>query len=65
MAQLSSIALNIKQNRPDFKLDPLKNQPPLFKFKYLSKTLDPPKENPEDPNNCRTVTVKCLYKGCR
>lgn len=65
MANITSISLNIKQNRPDFKLEPLENQLPLFKYKYLSKALDPPKENPEDLSNYRTVTVKCLYNGCR
>jgi len=33
MSQQSSINLNIKQNKLDFKLDPLKEQPPLFRFK--------------------------------
>jgi hypothetical protein len=61
MSQVSSIKLNLSQNKEDFKLI-LENQPPLFKFKYLEKILDPPQEDPEDT---RTCTVKCLVRGCR
>jgi hypothetical protein len=60
MSQISSLALNICQNREDFELEPLDKQPPLFKFKYLSKTLDPLKDNLEDPRNYRIVIIKCL-----
>ena len=42
MSQSSSFILNYKQNLPDFTLGPLKNQPPLFKYKFLSKVLNPP-----------------------
>jgi hypothetical protein len=48
MSQSSQYTLNIQQNQADFTLEPLNEQPPLFKFQYLSKTLDPPKSNPED-----------------
>jgi len=58
------LASNIKQNRDDFELDLLNLQPPLFRYRYLFKTLDPLKSNPEDTSNYRTVTVKCLFKGC-
>jgi hypothetical protein len=64
MSSKRILASNIKQNRDDFELDPLNLQPPLFRYGYLSKTLDPPKSNPEDTSNYRTVTVKCLFKGC-
>ncbi|KAH6716507.1 hypothetical protein BKA61DRAFT_655233 [Leptodontidium sp. MPI-SDFR-AT-0119] len=64
MSQLTSIALNIKQNSAEFELDPLDLQPPLFKFKYLLKTLDKAKPNPEKLEDYRTVTVRCLVRGC-
>jgi hypothetical protein len=60
MSQSLSFTLNYKQNLPDFTLGPLKNQPPLFKYKFLSKVLDPPNNNQEQ---LRTVTVKYLYQG--
>ena len=60
---MSSIKLNILQNEEDFELEPLKQQPPIFSLGYCSKTLDSPKENPEDPINYRTVTIKCLFKN--
>ena len=41
MSQSSSFTLNYKQNLPDFTLSPLENQPPLFKYKFLSKVLNP------------------------
>ncbi|PVH68798.1 hypothetical protein DL98DRAFT_522531, partial [Cadophora sp. DSE1049] len=47
MSQSTSIALNIKQNSAEFELDPLDLQPPLFKFKYLLKTLNKANPNPE------------------
>ena len=62
MSQSSSIALNLKQNSLEFKLDPIENQPPLFKYKFVSKVLDPLNNNPED---LRTVTVRCLFIGCK
>jgi hypothetical protein len=64
MSSKNTLALNIKQNQDDFELEPLDIQPALFRYGYLSKTLDPPKEDPENLNNYRTVTVKCLFKGC-
>ena len=45
MSQSSSFTLNYKQNLPDFTLGPLENQPPLFKYKFLSKVLDPLNNN--------------------
>ena len=56
MSQTSLLALNLCQNREDFELKPLKDQTPLFKFKYLEKTLDPIKDNPQDPKK----TIKQL-----
>jgi hypothetical protein len=60
-----SIKLNILQNQEDFKLEPVSQQVFIFKFGLIKKTLDPPKDNPEDINNFRTVTVICLFKGCK
>jgi len=57
--------LVLAQNLPDFELEPLENQASLFKFKYLFKVLDPRHLNPVNLNNYRTITVKCLIKGCR
>ena len=48
MSQFLLIALNLKQNLIDFKLEPIENQPPLFKYKFISKVLDPLNDNPED-----------------
>ena len=48
MSQGSSLALNLRQNQADFKLELLNKQLSLFKYKYLSKTLDLPKDNLED-----------------
>ena len=62
MSQSSSIALNLKQNKLDFKLEPIENQSPLFKYKFVSKVLDPLNNNPED---LRTVTIRCLFTGCK
>jgi hypothetical protein len=61
MSQSSLFTLNYKQNLPDFTLGSIESQPPLFKYKFLSKVLDPLNE---DSNQLRTVTVKCLYQGC-
>jgi len=41
MSQKSSIKTNLIQNREDFSLGALNDQPPLFRFKYLEKVLDP------------------------
>ena len=60
----TSIKLNIAQNYPDFELEPIEQQPLIFKKLLFSKTLDPPKENPELIENYRTVTIKCLYPNC-
>jgi hypothetical protein len=43
-------------------LGPLENQPPLFKYKFLSKVLDPLND---DQEQLRTITIKCLYQGCK
>ena len=61
MSQLSSIKLNLAQNSPDFILEPLEEQAPLFKFQYLKKTLNPIQEDPEET---RMYTIKCLVRGC-
>jgi len=60
----TSITLNKEQNHPDFKLEPLSESPLIFREKLFSKVLDPRKEDPEDINNFRTVTIKCLYPSC-
>ena len=65
MASQTSLKLNLLQNQEDFKLELVLHQPPIFKFRYAEKILDPPKDNLEDLNNYRTVTIKCLFKGCR
>ena len=62
MSQSSSIALNLKQNSIDFKLEAIENQSSIFKYKFFSKVLDPPNNNPED---LRTVTIRCLFTGCK
>ena len=56
-----SIQLNRAQNTPDFILN-LEGDSTLFKKSLLSKTLEPPQINLDNP---RTVIVKCLQKGCR
>ena len=63
MSNKTSLALNLKQNQPDFELDSLDNQALIFKYSYLSKTLDSSKANPEILSNYRTVTIKCLFRG--
>ncbi|KAH7370261.1 hypothetical protein BKA65DRAFT_531945 [Rhexocercosporidium sp. MPI-PUGE-AT-0058] len=60
----TSITLNIRQNHPDFELENIEDAPLIFKEKLFSKELNPPKENPEKLENFRSVTIKCLYKGC-
>jgi hypothetical protein len=62
MSQQSSIKTNLTQNRDDFELEPLEEQPPLFRLKYLERILDPLQEDPEDT---RTCTIKCLVRGYR
>jgi hypothetical protein len=42
MSQSTSTRVNRLQNREDFTLEPLKEQAPLFKFKYLERILNPP-----------------------
>ncbi|PVH67884.1 hypothetical protein DL98DRAFT_523075, partial [Cadophora sp. DSE1049] len=59
MANKTSISLNITQNSLDFQLDELKDSP-IFKRGLFSKTLDLIKENPENIENYRSVTIKCL-----
>jgi hypothetical protein len=60
MPQSTSIKLNIAQNKESFKLEPISEQAPIFKFSYLKKTLGPIQENPENP---RTCLVTCLVRG--
>ena len=55
-----SIALNLKQNSEDFKLEPIENQPLLFKYQFFSKVLNPLNNNPEE---LRTVIIRCLFIG--
>jgi hypothetical protein len=64
MSQNSAINMNIKQNAADFELEPISEQPPFFRFKYLSKTLDKTKEKPEKIENYRTIIIKYLIKSC-
>ena len=64
MSKAFFIAFNIEQNSPDFELELLESQSALFKYKYLSKTLDKAKEYPERIENFRSVTIKYLIKGC-
>jgi len=58
MSQSLLIALNLKQNSINFKLEPIKNQPPLFKYEFLSKVLDPLND---DLIDLRTVIIRCLF----
>jgi hypothetical protein len=62
MSQSRAIKINLAQNSPDFELEPLEEQPPLFKFELCTKILDPIQEDPEET---RTCTVKCLVRNCR
>lgn len=62
MSQSTSTRVNRLQNKEDFTLEPLEEQAPLFKFKYLERILNPPQDNPEDT---RTCTIKCLVRGCK
>ena len=65
MSSQSSVTFNIKQNRLDFTLKPLEEQLPIFKFKYYFKTLNKSKNNLEDLEGYRTITIKCLMQGCK
>jgi hypothetical protein len=58
MLQSLLIALNLKQNSINFKLKPIKNQPLLFKYKFVFKVLNLLNNNPED---LKAVIVKCLF----
>ena len=58
MSQSSSITLNLKQNSINFELEPIENQPPLFKYKFLSKVLDPLNN---DLMDLRIVIIRCLF----
>jgi len=62
MSQSRAVKINIAQNHPDFVLRPLTDEPPLFKFEYLRKVLDPIQEDPED---VRTYTIKYLVRNCK
>jgi hypothetical protein len=62
MSQSLLIALNLKQNKLGFKLNPIKFQSLLFKYKFISKVLHPLNENPKD---LKIVIVKCLFSGYR
>jgi hypothetical protein len=64
-SQEAIIRLNIAQNRPDFHLESIENQSIIFKNKLFLKQLDPPKDEPIKAENYRSVTIKCLYPGCR
>jgi hypothetical protein len=63
-ARQQQIALNRIQNAEDFQIN-LEDQPIIFKQGLFKKILEPPKDNPEDPKNYRTVTIKCTQLGCR
>jgi hypothetical protein len=65
MPQTSSLRLNLAQNSPGFELESLEDSPPIFKYKLFEKTLNSIKDNPENPANYRTITIKCLYPGCK
>lgn len=61
MSQIHSSYQIIAQNSPDFKLN-IKEQPLIFQKKLVIKELNDIQEDPLIP---RTITVRCLYKGCR
>ena len=60
----TSIRLNRIQNHSDFELEPIEQQPIIFKKELFSKTLDSPKDNLDLLENYRTIIVKCLYLNC-
>ena len=64
MSRNKQMQLVLAQNSPNFELKLLKNQASLFKFKYLSKVLDPKHPNLVNIDDYCTVTVKYLIKGC-
>ena len=64
MSTNKQMQLVLAQNLPDFELEPLENQASLFKFKYLSKVLDPKHPNPVNLDNYCTVTVKYCRSTC-
>jgi hypothetical protein len=64
MSTNKQMQLVLAQNSPDFELESLENQASLFKFKYLSKVLDPKHPNPVNLDNYCTIIVKYLIKGC-
>jgi len=64
MSRNKQMQLVLAQNSPNFELKLLKNQASLFKFKYLSKVLDPKHPNLVNLDNYCTITVKYLIKGC-
>ena len=51
MSQAYSVRLNIEQNSPDFRLEPLDQQPSIFKYKLFKKTLDNAKKTLKNINN--------------
>ena len=55
MAYNTSKSTNISQNQEDFKIN-LNTQPPIFKYNYFTKELNPIQEDPTEP---RTVTITC------
>jgi hypothetical protein len=61
----TSIALNLAQNQDDFELEDIQETPLIFRKGFCSKTLDPPKKNPEVIENFRIVTIKYLIKNYR
>jgi hypothetical protein len=63
MSTNKQMQLVLAQNSPNFELELLKNQASLFKFKYLSKVLNPKHLNPVNLDDYRIVTIKCLIKG--
>ena len=65
MSQKSFIKHNLKQNQLTFQLELLNEASLIFKKKLFSKTLDPLKENPENPKNYRSVIIKCLFISYR
>jgi len=64
-SQNATIKLNLAQNSSTFELEPIEKQVAIFKLELFSKVLDPIKDEPEKPENYRTVIVKYLYPGCR
>jgi hypothetical protein len=63
MSKNSLIRLNILQNKEDFSLNPIKQQAPIFKLRFIKKVLNPPNNNPKSITSYRIVTISCLFKG--